>query len=322
MSIIVPTLGTSPLLIDCLSRLSEQKGLRSEVVVVAHGQFEQPGPLPADRVLAHADNKGFTGNCNLAIAETESEFVALVNDDALVDDGWLETLLDTLKRQRHLGAAQGVNLQLENPRKVDGCGVSWNRIWRPVQIGHGLPRPNFSEPREIFGVSATAAAYRRSALHASQLDNGEVFDSRLISYYEDAELAIRLRKRNFASLVVPQATVRHAGSMTAKLDPIRHSELLVGNRYLVLARLLGRGFWSRWPALFARDLVDLIASASRARLPRTKGILAGLGRAAELISVFSHDAPGRREIKNLRPFRVLRASSWPAGWDASGLKVS
>ena len=67
------------------------------------------------------------------------------------------------------------------------CGIDWNPWWQAVQIGHGRPAPPVTaEPREIFGVSATAALYRRAALQ----DLGEeTFDPDLGSYYEDVDLA-------------------------------------------------------------------------------------------------------------------------------------
>ena len=40
-----------------------------------------------------------------------------------------------------------------------------------LQVGHGEPAPPpDSAPREVFGVSATAAVYRRTALEAVALD--------------------------------------------------------------------------------------------------------------------------------------------------------
>ncbi len=55
---------------------------------------------------------------------------------------------------------------------------------------------------EIFGVSATAAVYRREALRAVA-SGGEVFDPRLGSYYEDVDLAGRLRAAGFARSARP-----------------------------------------------------------------------------------------------------------------------
>lgn len=311
VSVIVPTVGCSPFLEECLSRL--RKADAAEIVLVVQGGLRVPEASQADRTLRLRRNLGFAAGCNHALAETSSGYVALVNDDLLVEDGWLATLVEALA-DPSTAAVQGVNLQLDRPELVDGCGVAWNRFLRPVQIGRGLPDPRLSGSREIFGASATAAVYRRSALESVALRDSEIFDSRLISYYEDVELSTRLRKAGFTSYCDGRARALHAGSTTARRDPLGHLRLLVSNRYLVLARALGRRFRSRWPWLLARDLLDLVALAARLRHRAARGLLAGLVRAVRELRHFAHDAPCQDTIAALERFRLPRAAAWPPEW--------
>lgn len=176
----------------------------------------------------------------------------------------------------------------------------------------GAARPRRGRPpagaptREVFGVSATAAVYRRSALDAvarepresspGPLPPGlappsEVFDSRLVTYYEDADLACRLRRAGYRALSVPAARARHRGSATAGGMGSGRWRLVYGNRYLVLADLLGRGFWRRLPRLAARDLADLARAAGRGDLARCRGVLGGWGRAARHLPEWARRGP-------------------------------
>jgi GT2 family glycosyltransferase len=117
--------------------------------------------------------------------------------------------------------------------------------------------PSISQAIEVFGVSATAALFRRDALR-SVARGGQVFEPLLVSYYEDAELAGRLRAAGFRALLVPLARARHAGSASGQAAASRDRwRLIYGNRYLAAARLLGRAFWPRLPAMVLRDLLDL-----------------------------------------------------------------
>jgi GT2 family glycosyltransferase len=62
--------------------------------------------LPAVTVIESATNRGFAGGCNLGVrALGEVEHVALVNNDATVDAGWLAPLVGTLESDASLGAA-------------------------------------------------------------------------------------------------------------------------------------------------------------------------------------------------------------------------
>ena len=182
-SAVVPTLGRSPWLVASLEALRRDGGDRIEIIVVDQGEeaVELPPGL-TDRVLRPERNLGFTGGTNLGIAAASAELIATVNDDALVETGWMAALSEALESDPRAAAAQGVTLLMDRPDLADGCGITWNRWWQAVQIGHGKPAPaETGPPHEIFGVSATVALYRRAALRAVALD-GDVFDTRLVSY--------------------------------------------------------------------------------------------------------------------------------------------
>ena len=215
---VVLTLGRSPLLVPCLEALRREGGSELEILVVDQG--EAPADLPAglaDRVLRPGKNLGFAAGNNLGIAAAAGDWVATVNDDAVVEPGWLSSLIAALEAYPGAVAAQGVNVQLAAPNiadsvdVADGWGLAWNGWWQAVQLGHGEPVPDAKlAVQEVFGVSATAAVYRRSALLRVAV-NGEVFDPRLFAWYEDADLAGRLRAAGGRALLVPGPRVRHAG---------------------------------------------------------------------------------------------------------------
>jgi GT2 family glycosyltransferase len=304
VSAVVPTLGRSPLLVPCLEALRRDGGAALAILVVDQG--EKPVELPpglADRVLRPGRNLGFAGGTNEGIAAAASELVATVNDDVLVEPGWTAALTRALEADPRAAAAQGVNLLLDTPALADGCGIAWNRWWQAVQIGHGEPAPSAAtDAYEIFGVSATAALFRCEALRTVSL-NGDVFDPRLISYYEDVELAGRLRAVGFRALLVPAARARHAGSATGRTMSRERWRLIYGNRWLAAARLLGRGFWPRLPRLALRDLLDLGRAARAGDGARAAGILAGWSRAARGLPAWARRGAPAVPLTEIARFR-------------------
>jgi len=301
VSAIVPTLGRSPYLIPCLEAL---RGEGAEIILVDQGEAsaEVPERL-VDRRLRPDGNLGFAAGTNLGIAAASGEWIATVNDDAVVEPGWLAALVAALAANPGAAAAQGVNVRLDAPELADGCGVAWNRWWQAVQIGHGRAAPAPSAAvREVFGVSATAAVLRRGALDRAAVE-GAVFDPLLGSYYEDVDLAGRLRAAGFRALLVPAARARHAGSATGSTLSRNRWRLVYGNRYLAAARLLGRSFWPRLPRLAARDGIDLAKAARRGETDLAAGILAGWGRAARLLPRFARAGPPLIPLSEIRRFR-------------------
>ena len=306
---VVPTLGRSPLLERCLQALRAQAGPETlEVLVVDQGP--QPAAVPpglADRVLRLGANLGFAGGTNAGIAAGDAGLVAMVNDDLVVAPGWLATLRAALEAEPKAAAAQGVNLVLEEgaEARADGCGIAWNGSWQAVQRGHLQPAPGpGAEAEEVLGVSATAALYRREALAAVALAGGEVLDPRLGSYYEDVDLACRLRAAGFTALLVPAARAHHAGSVTGKALGRKRLRLLYGNRYLVLARLLGGRFGRHLPAILGRDLRDLAAATLRGDVATVTGVASGLARAVRHLPAYLRRGPAAVPEAELRRFRV------------------
>ena len=269
---VIPTLGRSPWLIPCLEAL-RQDAPEIEIVLIDQGETPVEAGL-ADRILRPGRNLGFAAATNLGIAASTREFVAAVNDDALIEPGWAGRLVEALDREPLAAAAQGVNLILDSPDLADGCGIEWNRWTQAVQVGHREPAPDPAGPvREILGVSATTALYRRQALLALR---GEPFDPGLVSYYEDVDLAVRLRAAGWMALLVPAARARHAGSATGTTMSRERWRLLYGNRWIVARRAFGRGFRLR---MALRDLLDLLRAVFSLDGARVAGILGGWARA-------------------------------------------
>lgn len=289
LQVVVPTVGRSPVLPDVLAALATERdsaGRPLDVVVVSQGAVRVPAG--SHRELHLPAPIGFSAAVNRGIAAGDAPFVATVNDDAVVEPGWAAALLAAFDSEPGIAAVQGVNRQAEQLERADGWGLAWNRWYQAVQIGHGGPLlATEATPREVFGVSATAAVYRRSALEAVARTGtaAGIFDERLGSYYEDVELAGRLRAAGFGARAVPAARARHAGATSLGG---RRWRLVYGNRYRVAAELLGRAFWWHLPRLVTRDLLDLGQFVARADFASATEALAGWGRAARALPAHLH----------------------------------
>ncbi len=290
LTAIVPTLGMSRHLVASLTAVKRDAGESAEVILTLPISLELEGlDQLADRVVRVGEGVGFAGACNAAISATTSKYVALINDDAIVQPQWVPSLIEALESRPRAAAAQGVNLQLEEPGIAEGCGLAWNRAWQAVQLGRGERAPATSQPiREIFGTSATAAIFRRDLLEQVAAADGEVFDSRLGTYYEDVDLAWRLQGAGYRALLVPRARAHHAGSVTGSRRPRWRCRQIYSNRYLVVAKHLGRRFWFCLPTILARDLRDLGRAVATSDRERIVGISSGWLRAGLRLARFAH----------------------------------
>ena len=338
VTVVVPTAGRSPLLGNCLAALRQEGGAALRIVVIEQGiapaAIEDSAGVERVRT---PELLGFARAANLGIAAARTPWIALVNDDAVPRVPWLGPLVEALARDARAAAAQGVNLERAAPghtsspaaahdgtparmaqregfesaprdptaplerMRIDGCGLGWNERWQAVQLLHRRPASEApTADRELFGVSATAAVYRRSALEQVAAAGGAAFDPRLGSYYEDVDLACRLRAGGFRAWLVAGAACEHLGSAT--LCAGDRLALVYRNRYLVLARLLGRSFWPRLPLLLARDAATLVAAAARGDRALAGAIAQGLASMPLRLSGFA-----RLGRPLLRPAEARRA---------------
>ncbi|MGQ0805183.1 MAG: glycosyltransferase [Actinomycetota bacterium] len=101
------------LTVDCLSSLvaTDWPRDRLEIVLVDNGSRhrlkDRVGELPERVRIVRSDvNLGFAGGNNLALRDLAGiDYVALLNNDATVEPGWLAPLVETLATDAALGAA-------------------------------------------------------------------------------------------------------------------------------------------------------------------------------------------------------------------------
>lgn len=86
---------------------------------------------PGVKIIRSDRNRGFGGGANLGLVDLTpgTEFVALVNNDATVDPGWLRPLVATLAAQPGVGAACPKILLADHYEEVGITGPAVRRAW-------------------------------------------------------------------------------------------------------------------------------------------------------------------------------------------------
>ncbi|MEZ5218997.1 MAG: glycosyltransferase [Ilumatobacteraceae bacterium] len=98
--------------LDCVDslRATEWPADRLEIVVVDNGSIDGiadrlRSEYPSVRVLEPFSNLGFAGGCNLGIRATgDYDYVALINNDSVVEPGWLAPLVARMRSGERIGA--------------------------------------------------------------------------------------------------------------------------------------------------------------------------------------------------------------------------
>ena len=78
-------------------------------------------PVPL-RLIVNPANRGFCAANNQGFAASQSELIALLNNDAEAEPGWLEALESVIGLHDDVGMAASKILVWEDPGKIDKCG--------------------------------------------------------------------------------------------------------------------------------------------------------------------------------------------------------
>lgn len=258
IDVIVLDVDGGAMLEECLASIRAQTVAASRIIVFDNGSTSAVSERVAGvEVYRSEANLGFAGGANAAFRLRTAAYVALINNDVVLDRDWLEQTRDALERDTQLAAVQTI-IRLPNGN-IDGAGIDVSDgTFR--QIGHGK---SVGSPLSVaWGVSATATLYRAAAL------GDRIFDEKLFAYYEDVELSARLRTGGWRMAVLPVVKATHRGSASAGVLGRDARRLRTRNRYVVARMHRGVG---RIRALLWEDARLLLRGRSSLR-----GIVQGL----------------------------------------------
>jgi GT2 family glycosyltransferase len=216
-SVVIPTYNGRHLLETCLASIERHRpeSIALEVIVADDASTDDTASWlarhhPEVRLVRLAANGGFCQAANAGIRAARGRFIQLLNNDTEVTPGWLEAGL-ALFDDPKVGSVAPLVLMRSDPTRVDSAGDGYALTGWPYKRGHGQPARLWeNRPEEqVFGASASSAFYRASAL---RMVGG--FDPAYGSYYEDVDLAFRLRWVGYSCVFTPKCRVLHDVSAT------------------------------------------------------------------------------------------------------------
>lgn len=288
----------------CLEALDGQSFRDFEAVLVDNastdGAVGALRPRPWLRVERSPVNLGFAAGNNRAAALARGRYLVTLNPDAFAGPGWLGALVAAAGRHPEAGSVGSVQLLDSDPGLLDGIGDPLHATGAAWRGGRLRPVRPVAESA-VFGVCAAAALYRRAAFEAA---GG--FCERFFCFYEDVDLAARLRLAGWTAVVTPDAVVRHVGSASAPSDFVLR--FATRNRVWAYLRCMpGAVLAATLPAAAA-----VWAAAAAADLLRGRGAarLAALAEAARGLGTTLAERRAIQAARRVTGCGLARALTW------------
>lgn len=232
-SVIVPCRGQLPFTRFCLAALARHTRSPWELVVVDDGSEDgtpeylagvaDVAPFPVT-IVRHESAQGYPAACNAGVAASSGELLVLLNNDAVVTDGWLDQLEALTRVDPAIGLVGPMSNDARPPQLVPEVPYldldemhHFARQWRAERRGQWLTAESLSG----FCMLITRTAW----------DVVGGLDERFgLGLCDDDDLCLRARRAGFELAVAHDLFVHHFGSRTIGAVVPNHEGLLEENR--------------------------------------------------------------------------------------------
>lgn len=231
IAVIIVNFNSGDLLRRCLACLERQVEKPKRTIVIDNASTDvscQDLDFAGVEILHLTDNLGFSAANNLGVYRADDcDWIALLNPDAFPEPDWLARLGNAVQTHAQYSFFGSRMVMANRTDTLDGAGDIYHVSGLAWRRGHGKQvSTEYLAFREVFAPCAAAALYRRDAFLAV---GG--FDETYFCYFEDVDLAFRLRLSGYRCLYVPDAMVAHVGSfITGRASPFT---IYHGHRNLV-----------------------------------------------------------------------------------------
>src|ERR1700730_807922 len=251
VSIVVPAHNNVVYTLMCLLSLVQQKTLYVFEIIVGNDASSDATWLLIESLggpivhVRHRERLGFIRNCNACATRARGRYIVLLNNDTFVLPGWLDELIGMLEANQNIGLVRS-KLLFANGRMQEAGGIRWKdgTAWNYGR--NSDPQlPMFNYVKDVDYCSGTSIAIRTDLWR--QLGG---FDERFApAYYEDTDLAFRIRQTGFRTVYQPASVVIHHEGMTHGTDEkrgIKHYQVENKNK-----------FFPRWRDVLSREHFDI-----------------------------------------------------------------
>jgi GT2 family glycosyltransferase len=253
---VIPHWNRRDLLQTLLPNLARQAHPFDEIIVVDNGSTDDSVSVAeraGARVVRLERNLGFAAAVNRGIeTATEADWIAVLNNDVMLEPDWLETLVTAAEKDQ-AWFATGKTLSASDPSRIDGAFDAISRGACACRCGSGKPDgPFWNQPRRIRMAPMTAALFQRRLFEEIGF-----LDEQFESYLEDVDFGVRCALGDRRGVYEPAAIAYHQGSSTWG-QWNKYSVRLIARNQLLLTAKYFSGLPS-WPTLAAQLLWGLLA---------------------------------------------------------------
>ncbi len=238
LSIIIVSYNTKEILKKCLQLLYNDIGnINTEILIIDNASHDgSPDMIEQDfpnvRLIRCEKNYGFGKANNIAMKEAKGDYFLLLNSDAYVKPGVIDSTLDYMKNNSDVGIL-GVKLVDKEGNLQPSARhfpSSFSKFIVLAGISKHFPHsrllggPDYSwwDHSSIKNVDWVVGAY--FMIRKDVAEQVGYFDERYFLYYEETDFCLQVKRKGYKVIFYPYAEVIHLGGESSKKTDKRVSE--------------------------------------------------------------------------------------------------
>lgn len=210
-----------------------------EVIVVDNNsvtrdQYKITQKNPSVRLIESPINFGFAAGSNYGIMMARGKYIFLLNNDTVVQPGFLEPLVDFMENNPGVGAVSPKIKYYQHPDIIQYAGftdihpiTSRNRAIGYGEKDHG----QYDTIKETAFTHGAAMMVSMDVIRKAGLMSYVYF-----LYYEEADWCFRIKQHGYSTYIIPQSCIYHKESVSTGKQSTLKVYYLSRNRIMYLRR--------------------------------------------------------------------------------------
>lgn len=313
VSIVIVNYNGGGFLEECLEALIDRTKVTIEIIVVDNASTDHSADhleerYPSVKLLRNNTNIGYSRAINRGAESARGKFLAILNMDIVVQNGWLAPLVLFLDNHPTAAIAAPCILLYDRPDQINAAGQNLHVTGLGFNRKLNTPADAIeSEPVRVSGTQGGAFLMPARLFHELGGMNEDYF-----LYHEDVELSLRVNIAGYDIFVIPEAIVYHKYDL--HMTPAK-LHWLERHRWLTLLSIY------RPRTLVALSPILLVTEFLMIGYCLTRGLSFIKAKYRAVIWVFQHPEIVRRSQFRVQSLRKISDRSlisklrWAYDWD-------
>lgn len=267
----------------CLASIRKQTIHNFEIIVVDNGSSkDQKETLRGIRDITLVDlpvNTGFTGGQIAAYQRARGQYIALINNDAVIAPDWSKQALRSFKEHPKLAAVGGRAYIWNEGQKLpvfDAKNPFYSYQVVNLRTGHTRTMASGDKEVTVNSISGSGVMISRKVI-----ERVGYFDNTFFAYYEETDLFARFKRAGFEIGYNPSLHTWHKIAQSTKSKPDFYLYHMHRNRFMFAVKNYDSRYVYIFMRFYAKEWLQAVAA------------------------VLKHGIKDRREQKNL-----IKAGLW------------